>query len=90
MPGGRFASPVVLRCVGVGVGEAVTFLAAFPSILAAIKVGTDGMRITLDVPESEMAQAVRLLTMRDAVLKVTIEVLDDDREITGKSNKVHF
>jgi hypothetical protein len=90
MPGGRFASPVVLGCVGVGVGEAVTFLAAFPSILAAIKVGTDGMRITLDVPESEMAQAVRLLTMRDAVLKVTIEVLDDDREITGKSNKVHF
>jgi hypothetical protein len=73
---GLFASPVILRWGG-RVGDPVTFLAAFPSILAAIKVGTDGMRITLDVPESEMAQAVRLLTMRDAVLKVTVEVLPE-------------
>lgn len=72
-----------------GMGDAVTFLAAFPSILAAIKVGTDGMRITLDVPESEMAQAVKLLTMRDTVLRVTVEALDDRSE-AGKPKKVHF
>lgn len=70
-------------------GELVTFLAAFPSILAAIKIGTDGMRITLDVPESEMGQAVRLLTMRDTVLRVTVEALDDGRT-TEHSSKVHF
>jgi hypothetical protein len=52
----------------------VTFLASFPAIQGAIRVGLDGMRIALDIPESEMANAVRLVTMRDMVLKVTVEV----------------
>lgn len=49
------------------------FLAAFPPIQSAIKVGQDGMRIQLDIPESEMGNAVELLGMRDCVLVVTIE-----------------
>ena len=57
-----------------------TFLATFPSIGSAIKVHGDGngMRIQLDIPESEMGQAVQILTMRQCVLKVTIEVGDRD------------
>lgn len=51
----------------------VIFLANFPPIQSAIKVGQDGMRIQLDIPESEMVRAVLLLALREKVLKVTIE-----------------
>lgn len=60
-----------------------TFLASFPAIQSAIKIGQDGMRVQLDIPESEIANAVELLGMRDCVLKVTVE-----REILkNKGNK---
>lgn len=55
-------------------GEPITFLATFPAIQSAIKVGDDGMRIQLQIPESEMPSAVALIAMRDKVLKVTIDV----------------
>lgn len=60
--------------------DRVEFLASFPAIQSAIKVGQDGMRIQLDIPESEMGNAVRLLMMRDQVLKVTVEIEDYERE----------
>ena len=55
--------------------EAIQFLASFPGIMSAIKVTGDGsgMRIQLDIPESEMGEAVGLLLLRECVLKVTIE-----------------
>jgi hypothetical protein len=55
--------------------DACTFLASFPPIMTAIKVfgSGDGMRIQLDIPESEMGNALELLTMRQCVLRVTIE-----------------
>ena len=60
--------------------EPITFRAYFPSIQSAIKVSGngDGIRIILDIPETEMAQAVQLIAMRECVLKVTVEVADDD------------
>ena len=51
----------------------VSFLASFPPIQSAIKVGQDGMRIQFDIPESEMGNAVELLGLRDCVLRVTVE-----------------
>lgn len=54
--------------------DAVTFLATFPDIKSAIIIGQDGMQIKLDIPESEMPAAVRLLALRDVVLRVTVEV----------------
>lgn len=53
-----------------------SFLATFPSIQSAIKVhGTgDGMRVQLEIPESEMGEAVKLLTMREKVLRVNIKI----------------
>jgi len=51
----------------------VAFLASFPPIQSAIKIGQDGMRLQLDVPEREMANAVEVLTLRGEVLRVTIE-----------------
>jgi hypothetical protein len=71
--------------------EPVTFLASFPSIQTAIKVtgNGDGMRIQLDIPESEMAQAVKLLLMREQPLTVTIEIanLKSKLDQDGKLNR---
>lgn len=55
--------------------DPTTFLASFPSIQSAIKITGDkcGMRIQLDIPESEMAGAMPLLLWRQRVLKVTVE-----------------
>lgn len=52
-------------------GKAV-FLASLPPIQSAIKIGQDGMRVQLDIPESEMGEAVKLLQWRDVVLQVVI------------------
>jgi hypothetical protein len=53
----------------------VEFLAYFPDIQSAIKINgvNSGMRIQLDIPETEMANAIELLALRGQVVKVTIE-----------------
>jgi hypothetical protein len=53
--------------------ELVTFLASFPPIQSAIKVGQDGARVQFDIPETEMPSIVRLMLMRGVVLRVTVE-----------------
>jgi len=62
--------------------DSASFLAAFPAIQSAIKVYGDrqGMRIQFDIPESEMAEALKLLMWREQVLKITVEP-----EVHGKS-----
>jgi hypothetical protein len=55
----------------------VTFLASFPDIQGQLKVGKDGMRIALDVPESDLAQALKLVLWRDRALSVTITPTKD-------------
>lgn len=52
----------------------VTFLASFPPIQSAIKVGQDGARVQFDIPETELPSIARLLLMRGVVLKITVEV----------------
>lgn len=53
--------------------EAITFLASLPDVLSQLKIGRDGMRIQLEVPESELAKALPIVKWRDKVLKVTVE-----------------
>lgn len=69
--------------------ESITFLASLPPIQSAVKVSGngDGMRIQLDIPETEMANAVELLTMRNVVLKVTVEVAGKPKEEEAKEDK---
>ena len=57
------------------------FLASFPPIMSAIKIAGngDGMRIQLDIPESEMGEAVKLLQWRDVGLRVTIQPENKER-----------
>lgn len=61
--------------------EPIRFRASFPAIQSAIKITGDGggMRIQLDIPESEMADAVKLLVLRQVVLVVTVEA--DEQEV---------
>ena len=59
----------------------LTFQASFPPIQSAIKVGQDGMRIQFDIPESEMGNAVGLLAMRDKVLRLTVEVVEQPKPV---------
>jgi hypothetical protein len=55
------------------VRDEVTFRAVFPSTQSAVRVhGSGGMRIQLDIPESEMSRAVELLAWRQKVLVVTV------------------
>lgn len=74
---------------GEAVSDKVVFLAAFPSIQSAIKItgAGDGMRIQLDVPESEMGNAIGLLAWRQRVLKVTVELEDEPHT---KHRKIHI
>jgi hypothetical protein len=70
----------------------VTFLASFPPIQSAIKIygSGDGMRVQFDIPESEMGNAVELLTMRQAVLRVTVEIESEPQQSERKKKKVGF
>lgn len=55
--------------------DVVRFTASFPAIQSAIKITGDGngMRIQLDIPESDMSEAVKLLLYRQCALTVTVE-----------------
>lgn len=57
----------------------VVFLASFPPIHSAIKIGSEGARVQFDIPESEMGNAVHLLAMRNVVLKVTVEIAKGEK-----------
>jgi len=72
------------------VDDAASFLASFPAIQSAIKVYGDrqGMRIQLDIPESEMGEALKLLMWREMVLRVTVEPEADGRRKDAR--KIHF
>jgi hypothetical protein len=69
--------------------EGAVFKAAFPVIQSAIKIRGDcgGMRIQLDIPESEMAEAVKILAWRMKVLQVTIEPAPEERQKYERLNK---
>jgi len=51
----------------------ISFLASLAEISSPIKVMKDGMRIAIDVPETELPNAVKIMNMRSKRLKVTIE-----------------
>ena len=71
-------------------GDSASFLAAFPTIQSAIKVYGDkqGMRIQLDIPESEMGEALKLLMWREMVLRVTVGPEAGGQQKDGR--KIHF
>ena len=72
--------------------DRAVFLASFPPIQSAIKrTGNgDGMRVQLDIPETEMGEGIKLFGMTGQRLKVIIEVVDDERRNADKHRKIHI
>jgi hypothetical protein len=64
--------------------EPITFIGSFPAIGSAIQIdGQSGMRIIIDIPESEMANAIGLLALRQQTIQVTIEAHEQEKIGTG-------
>jgi hypothetical protein len=63
----------------------IQFRAFIPPILSAIRTGGDSLRLTFDVPESDMLAAIALIALRDTALRITVEV--DDSKTATKQQK---
>lgn len=58
-------------------GERAEFVAVIPSIASAIKIhGESGARIMFDVDDQQLAEVLKLVAMRDGLLRVTVEPVD--------------
>lgn len=66
--------------------EKVTFVGSFPAIQSAIKVSGngDGMRIIIDIPESEMSKALMLMMYRQVPIRVTVEPYEQENPQTER------
>ena len=55
--------------------EPIVFKGSLPPISGAIRRSgnNEGMRLQIDIPESEMAQAIRLFACGQKRLKITVE-----------------
>lgn len=54
------------------------FIASLPDIQSAITIGGDGAtRVKFDIPESEIANAVKLVMLKGQAFKVKIETVED-------------
>ena len=67
--------------------DSATFRASIPPIMSGIKTGGDGMRVQFDIPETDMPEAVKLLTMRGKVLIITVET---ESETSERHRKIHI
>ena len=57
------------------------FQATLPPILSAVKVSGDGgLRIQLDVPQTDEADALKLLLWRERVLRITVEPIGEGQD----------
>ncbi len=59
--------------------EPITFLATIAPIQSAIQAGGDGMLVKLDIPETQMHEALKILLLKGKVLKVTLEIEPERR-----------
>ena len=54
----------------------IEFIASLPNIQSALSIGGDGARLKLDIPESDLAQVLKLVLLKNQAFKVTIEAED--------------
>jgi len=69
--------------------EAV-FLFTFPAIQSAIKIFGDnqGMRAQMEIPESEMGGALKMLQWRGGVMEARVRLVNDgDQAVSRRSAK---
>jgi len=54
----------------------IEFIASLPDIATAISISGDGAtRVKFDIPESELANAVKLVMLKGQAFKVSIETV---------------
>lgn len=72
--------------------DPISFIASFPAIQSAIIISGDGngLRIKLDVPESDLLPFLSALAMRQTAFKVTIEPIEDDRKQQPNHRKTTY
>jgi len=52
----------------------IEFIASLPDIMSAINISGEGaVRLKLDIPESEIANAVKMVLMKGKAFKVIID-----------------
>ena len=57
----------------------IEFIASLPDIMTAISIGGDGAtRVKFDIPESEIANAVKLVLLKGQAFKVKIETIEQE------------
>ena len=57
----------------------ISFIASFPDIQSAITISGEGAtRVKFDIPESEIANAVKLVLLKGQAFKVSIETIKQD------------
>jgi len=62
------------------VTDSITFEAVIPSTVSAIRIhGDEGMRLTLDVDETNLPEALQIVCWRGEPLRVTIEPMGHTR-----------
>ncbi len=61
------------------------FLASFPQIMSAIRLVPDGMRIQIEIPESELDNAAPILAWRAEVLEITVRRTVQSMEQHGRT-----
>lgn len=68
--------------------EAITFIASFPAIQSAIVISGDGtgLRIKLDIPETDLLPALSVLAMRNTAFRVTVEAISNEQKQGDNGN----
>jgi len=57
----------------------IEFIASLPDIQSAILISGNGaVRVKLEIPESELAAAIKLVMLKGKAFKVTIKELEKD------------
>ena len=52
----------------------ISFTATVPDIMSAINISGQGaIRLKLDIPESEIAEAVKLILLKNTAFRVTVD-----------------
>ena len=67
----------------------ISFNASLPDILSAISIGGDGAtRVKLDIPSSDIAEAVKLTLLRGQAFTVIIQPTEDNAETISKTERI--
>lgn len=56
--------------------EEISFHASLPDIQSMLSIGKSGARLKIDVPDSDLAQVLKLTLWRERLLEVTVRVVE--------------